>query len=235
MKLAFADTQRYVADPDFVEVPAARLLDKEYAARRRSLIGDQALEPEPGNPDSGGTVYLCATDGDGMMVSYIQSNYMGFGSGIVVPGTGIALQNRGANFNLDPDHPNRIEPGKRPYHTIIPGFLTHGGEPVGPYGVMGGFMQPQGHLQMVVNTVDYSMNPQASLDAPRWQWISGKDIDIEADADPAIIEGLRKRGHNVSVAPAGGGFGRGQIIWRLPSGAYAAGSDKRADGYAAGI
>jgi gamma-glutamyltranspeptidase/glutathione hydrolase len=234
-KLAFADALQYVADVDFVDVPSTMLLDKAYAARRRALISDQALEPEAGNPDSGGTVYLCAADGDGMMVSYIQSNYMGFGSGIVVPGTGIALQNRGANFHLDPTHPNRIEPGKRPYHTIIPGFLTHEGAPVGPFGVMGGFMQPQGHLQMVVNRVDYSMNPQASLDAPRWQWTGGKQIDLEADTDPAIIEGLRKRGHEITVLPPGGSFGRGQIIWRLPSGAYAAGSDKRADGYAAGI
>src|SRR5437763_7386456 len=133
------------------------------------------------------------------MVSYIQSNYMGFGSGIVVPDTGIALQNRGANFHLDPTHPNRVEPGKRPYHTIIPGFLSHEGAPVGPFGVMGGFMQPQGHLQMVVNTVDYAMNPQASLDAPRWQWTSGKQIEIEADADPDIVEGLRPKGHEVTV------------------------------------
>ena len=180
-------------------------------------------------------MYLCAADGDGMMVSFIQSNYMGFGSGVVVPGTGIALQNRGHGFSMDPNHPNRLEPGKRPYHTIIPGFLTRGGEPVGPYGVMGGFMQPQGHMQMVVNTVDYGMNPQASLDAPRWQWTQGREVEIESDADPAIAEGLLAMGHEVKVAPPGGGFGRGQIIWRLSSGAYAAGSDKRADGYAAGI
>ncbi|MEO8285422.1 MAG: gamma-glutamyltransferase family protein [Chloroflexota bacterium] len=234
-KLAFADALRYVADPDFNDVPTARLLDKGYAATRRAMIGERALEPEPGDPNAGGTVYLCAVDGDGMMVSFIQSNYAGFGSGVVVPGTGIALQNRGANFSLDPSHPNHIEPGKRPYHTIIPGFLTRDGEAVGPYGVMGGFMQPQGHLQMVVNTVDYAMNPQASLDSPRWQWTSGKNIDIEADAAPAVIEGLRARGHQLTVMPPGGSFGRGQIIWRLPSGAYVAGSDKRADGYAAGI
>lgn len=232
LKLAFADAFRYVADPAFVYVPVAELLDKNYAARRRALIGDKALEPAPGNPNAGGTVYLCTADQDGMMVSFIQSNYMGFGSGIVVPGTGIALQNRGANFNLDPNHPNHLEPGKRPYHTIIPGFLTRDGEAIGPYGVMGGFMQPQGHIQMVVNTIDYQMNPQASLDAPRWQWISDKHIEIESDADPAIIEGLRAMGHKVSVAEPGGAFGRGQIIWRLPQGSYIAGSDKRADGYA---
>jgi gamma-glutamyltranspeptidase/glutathione hydrolase len=234
-KLAFADALRYVADPDFVEVPTARLLDKGYAAQRRRLIGEQALQPEAGDPNSGGTVYLCAVDGDGMMVSFIQSNYMGFGSGIVVPGTGVALQNRGANFSLDPGHPNRIEPGKRPYHTIIPGFLTQGGEAIGPFGVMGGFMQPQGHLQMVVNTVDYALNPQASLDAPRWQWTNGRQVEVESDTDPRVIEGLRASGHEIEVVSPGGGFGRGQIIWRLPSGAYAAGSDKRADGYAAGV
>ncbi len=235
IKLAFADAQLYVADPDHEDVPVSRLLDKSYAARRRALIGDRALTPAPGDPNSGGTVYLCTADGDGMMVSFIQSNYMGFGSGVVVPNTGISLQNRGANFSLDPDHPNRLHPGKRPYHTIIPSFLTREGQPVGPFGVMGGFMQPQGHLQMVVNIIDYAMNPQASLDAPRWQWASGKTVQVESDADPQVISSLRAMGHDIQVQEPSGGFGRGQIIWRLPSGAYAAGSDKRADGYAAGI
>jgi gamma-glutamyltranspeptidase/glutathione hydrolase len=146
----------------------------------------------------------------------------------------VALQNRGANFSLDLHHPNRLEPGKRPYHTIIPGFLTRGGQAIGPFGVMGGFMQPQGHVQMVVNTIDYALNPQASLDAPRWQWTSGKTVEVESDADPAIIAGLRARGHTVNVSAPGGGFGRGQIIWRM-AGGYAAGSDKRADGYAGAI
>lgn len=235
LKLAFADAHRYVADPEFVPVPVTELLDKEYAAKRRALIGDWALDPLPGDPYAGGTVYLCTADSDGMMVSFIQSNYMGFGSGIVVPGTGIALQNRGACFSLDPEHPNCLEPGKRPYHTIIPGFLTREGQALGPFGVMGGFMQPQGHIQMIVNTVDYTMDPQASLDAPRWQWVKNREIEIESDADREIIAGLRALGHDVRVLEPGGRFGRGQIIWRLPSGAYIAGSDKRADGYAAGI
>jgi gamma-glutamyltranspeptidase/glutathione hydrolase len=235
LKLAFADGLRYIADPDFAPVPTEGLLSKAYAAQRRKLITDRALEPTPGEPPSGGTVYLCTADGDGMMVSFIQSNYMGFGSGIVIPKTGIALQNRGACFSLDPKHPNSLEPGKRPYHTIIPGFLTKERKAVGPFGVMGGFMQPQGHIQMIVNTVDYRMDPQMSLDAPRWQWLKSKEIEIEADADPKIIEGLRARGHNVTVREPGGRFGRGQIIWRLESGAYIAGSDKRADGYAAGF
>ncbi|HST04737.1 MAG TPA: gamma-glutamyltransferase family protein [Chloroflexia bacterium] len=232
LKLAFADGLRYVADPAFADVPVAGLLDKQYASERRALIGNKALQPAPGDPNSGGTVYLCAADSDGMMVSFIQSNYAGFGSGIVVPGTGIALQNRGGNFNLDPNHPNHLEPGKRPYHTIIPGFLTKGGEPIGPFGVMGGFMQPQGHMQMVANTIDYAMNPQASLDAPRWQWIEGKTVQVESDAHPSILSGLRAMGHQVEAVESGGAFGRGQIIWRLPEGGYVAGSDKRADGYA---
>ncbi len=235
LKLAFADGLRYIADPQFAAVPTEKLLSKAYAAQRRALISDKALIPQPGDRYSGGTVYLCTADSSGMMVSFIQSNYMGFGSGIVVPGTGIALQNRGACFSLDPKHPNSLEPGKRPYHTIIPGFLTKDGQALGPFGVMGGFMQPQGHIQMIVNTVDYRMDPQVSLDAPRWQWIQSQEVEIESDADPKIIEGLRARGHDVRVREPGGHFGRGQILWRLPSGAYIAGSDKRADGYAAGI
>lgn len=235
LKLAFADARRYIADPDFSDVPVAALLDKGYARKRANLIGERAIDPQAGDPASGGTVYLCAVDAEGLMVSYIQSNYMGFGSGIVIPGTGISMQNRGHGFSMDPQHPNSLQPGKRPYHTIIPGFLTRGVEAVGPYGVMGGFMQPQGHMQMVVNLVDYEMNPQMSLDAPRWQWTSGRTVEVEADAAPSIAEGLVEMGHDVKVVMPGGGFGRGQIIWRLPSGAYAAGSDKRADGYAAGI
>src|SRR5690606_19509230 len=137
MKLAFVDARRYVADPDHASVPVEGLLSPDYVSQRRALIGDQALDPGPGDPPRGGTVYLCAADNDGMMVSYIQSNYLGFGSGVVVPGTGISLQNRGHAFSLQPGHPNLIAPGKRPYHTIIPGFLTRDGEPIGPFGVMG--------------------------------------------------------------------------------------------------
>ncbi len=232
VKLAFADAFKYVADPAFASTPVSGLLDKAYATKRRALIGGRALTPAPGNPNSGGTVYLCAADSDGNMVSFIQSNYQGFGSGIVIPGTGISLHDRGANFRLDPNHPNRLAPGKRPYHTIIPGFLTRNGQPIGPFGVMGGFMQPQGHVQVLTNTIDYAMNPQAALDAPRWQWTSGKSIEIESDANPAIIRSLRARGHTVTVLNPSGTFGRGQIIWRNPDGSYVAGSDKRGDGYA---
>jgi gamma-glutamyltranspeptidase/glutathione hydrolase len=235
IKLAFADAFKYVADPAFATVPTADLLDKTYAARRRALIGERSLTPAPGNPNSGGTVYLCAVDADGMMVSFIQSNYQGFGSGIVIPGTGISLHDRGANFSLDPNHANRLAPGKRPYHTIIPGFLTRNGQPIGPFGVMGGFMQPQGHVQVLTNTIDYAMNPQAALDAPRWQWTSGKNVEIESDADPAIIRALRAKGHTVTILNPGGTFGRGQIIWRNADGSYVAGSDKRGDGYAGAL
>ncbi|CAA9571225.1 MAG: Gamma-glutamyltranspeptidase @ Glutathione hydrolase, partial [uncultured Thermomicrobiales bacterium] len=235
MKLGFADALGYVADMERAEVPVRGLLDREYAADRRALIGERALDPVAGTPPRGGTVYLCAADGDGMMVSFIQSNYMGFGSGIVVPGTGIALQNRGAGFVLDPQHPNCVAPGKRPYHTIIPAFLTRGGEPLGPFGVMGGYMQPQGHLQMVVNQVDYGLNPQASLDAPRWQWLRGKEVAVEQAAPAHVLHGLAARGHTLIVRHAGGSFGKGQIIRRLANGAYVAGSEPRADGCAVGF
>ena len=174
-------------------------LNSDYVAQRRALIGEKALDPEPGDPPRGGTVYLCTADSDGMMVSYIQSNYQGFGSGIVVPGTGISLENRGHGFSLEPGHPNLIAPGKRPFHTIIPGFLTRDGEPVGPFGVMGADMQPQGHVQMMVNQLDYGMNPQTSLDAPRWRWRGGREVLIEPSAGREIIAGLEARGHNVDA------------------------------------
>ena len=199
IKLAFADAQRYVADPEHAPVPTEALLSKTYAAARRSLIGARALDPRAGDPLTGGTVYLCAADGDGMMVSLIQSNYMGFGSGIVVPETGIALQNRGAGFTLEQAHPNALAPGKRPFHTIIPGFLTRDGAAIGPFGVMGGHMQPQGHVQMVVNTIDYGLNPQASLDAPRWYWERGRTVLLEPSNAAGAGAGAaraRPRGHD---------------------------------------
>lgn len=235
MKLALADALRYVADPEHVSVPVEGLLDPAYLAARRALVGDRARPPGPGQPPTGGTVYLCAADADGQMVSYIQSNFMGFGSGIVVPEYGIALQNRGAGFVLEDGHPNRLAPGKRPYHTIIPGFLTHAdGTPVGPFGVMAGMMQTQGHVQVMANSLEYAMNPQAALDAPRWRWTQGQRVALEEQVDSTILDGLRARGHEVVVEAPGAPFGRGQIIWRLPNGAYAAGSDKRSDGQAVG-
>jgi gamma-glutamyltranspeptidase/glutathione hydrolase len=170
-----------------------------------------------------------------MMVSLIESVYDSFGSGIVVPGTGIVLQNRGACFTLQAHHPNVLAPGKRPYHTIIPGFLTSDGRPIGPFGVKGGHMQPQGHLQVIVNTVDYGLNPQASLDAPRWYWGRGRQVKVEPEVDSAIVEALQERGHKVEVDRDIDVFGCGQVIWRLPSGTYVAGSEGRTDGCAVGF
>jgi gamma-glutamyltranspeptidase/glutathione hydrolase len=234
MKLAFVDTHHYVSDPERVAIPVQELLAKQYAANRRALIGDVALLPEPGDPRKSGTVYLCTVDDQGMMVSFIQSNSNSFGSHIVIPGTGIALQNRGSDFSLEPGHVNVLEPGKRPFHTIIPGFLTRDGQAIGPFGVMGGHMQPQGHVQMIVNTVDYGMNPQASLDAPRWFWGEERYVQVEPTVDPSIVEGLRQRGHEVVVDDDIDFVGCGQIIWRLPTGVYIAGSEGRADGCAVG-
>lgn len=233
MKLAFADIHHFVADPTFGRLPIAGLLAKSYADERRALVSDAAMLPEAGAPQGSDTTYLCAADADGMMISFIQSTYGSFGSHIVVPGTAIALQNRGSGFSLDPTHLNRLEPRKRPFHTIIPGFLTRDGQAVGPFGVMGGHMQPQGHVQMVVNTVDYAMDPQASLDAPRWSWWGERAVKLEPGA-AALAEPLAARGHEVEIDPEVDWAGRGQIIWRLANGAYIAGSESRTDGQAAG-
>ena len=227
MKLAFADAHRHVADPQWMELEVPQLLSKEYAADRRQLITDRAIPvAEPGLP-KGGTVYLAASDGE-LMVSFIQSNFEGFGSGVLVPGTGISLHNRGTGFTLQPGHPNQLGPNKRPFHTIIPGFLTRNGKPLGPFGVMGGPMQPQGHLQMVVNLVDYGLNPQAALDAPRWQFVRNNLVLLERSIDPAIVQSLIDRGHKVQL---GGFFGRGQMILHDREIIIAA-SEPRADGMA---
>ncbi|MGE5673598.1 MAG: gamma-glutamyltransferase family protein [Mycobacterium leprae] len=233
IKLAFADGLKYIADPRAMSVRVEDLLSEAYAAERRKLIGRTAITPEPGQPPKGGTIYLCTADGEGNMVSYIQSNYMGFGSGLVVPGTGIGLHNRGHNFVLDPNHDNCLAPGKKPYHTIIPGFLTKDNQAVGPFGVMGGFMQPQGHLQVVMNTVDFHLNPQAALDAPRWQWMEGKVVEMEHSTPAHIVDALARRGHSVKWALGSGGFGRGEIIWRLENGVLVAGTEPRTDGQVA--
>ncbi|MEL7206727.1 MAG: gamma-glutamyltransferase, partial [Actinomycetota bacterium] len=234
MKLAFADSDATVADQQHAPVPVAGLLDPAYLDARAALIGDTAGAPDRGEPASGGTVYLCAADADGMMVSFIQSNYMGFGSGVVVPSHGISLQNRGAGFVLDPGHPNEAAPGKRPRHTIIPGFLTRQGEAVGPFGVMGGEMQPQGHLQVVTGMVDHGLNPQAALDAPRWRVERDWTVHVESATPDDVVDGLRQRGHQVVVDRSRLGYGRGQIIRRMANGALAAGSEPRADGCALG-
>ena len=231
IKLAFADAQKFVTDEAHMNVTSEQILSEEYAEKRRNLIGEEALLPEAGDPSLSGTVYLAAADGEGNMISYIQSNYMGFGSGIVVPGTGIALQNRGHNFSMDPEHANALEGGKRTYHTIIPGFMTKGDQPVGPFGVMGGFMQPQGHVQVVMNTVDFGLNPQAALDAPRWQWMKEKQVEVENRFPHHLAQGLAAKGHHIKIALEPNSFGRGQIIWRDPeTGVLIGGTESRTDG-----
>jgi gamma-glutamyltranspeptidase/glutathione hydrolase len=221
MKLAFACGKQYITDTKHMGVTIEELLSTSYGQQRKSLIGSHACTPSPGKPPRGGTVYLATADGEGNMVSFIQSNYMGFGSGIVVPGTGIALQNRGYDFSLDPDH----------YHTIIPGFLTKDNQPIGPFGVMGGYMQPQGHVQVIMNTIDFHLHPQAALDSPRWQWQNGKTVEVEKAFPSHIAEELVRRGHDIKVAVDSGSFGRGQIIWRNPeSGVLMGGTESRTDG-----
>lgn len=233
MKLAFADGMHYIADPRYMQTRVDELLSDAYATQRRALIGETALEPTHGKPFCGGTVYLCTADGEGNMVSFIQSNYKDFGSGIVLPGYGINLNDRGAGFSLNPELDDYLAPHKKPYHTIIPGFLTHEGEAVGPFGVMGAYMQPQGHVQVIMNTVDWLLNPQSALDAPRWQWIVGKEIWLESSVAPEIVEDLRRRGHEVRVLEDDTTFGRGEIIWRDSNGVLAGATEPRADGVVA--
>lgn len=235
LKLAFSDGKAYITDPRDMNPMAAALLSEEYAAERSKLIGARAINPAPGALPKGGTVYLATADGEGNMVSYIQSNYMGFGSGIVIPDTGISLQNRGYTFSLNPADANSLAPGKKTYHTIIPGFLTKDGQPVGPFGVMGGYMQPQGHLQVISNTIDFHLHPQAALDAPRWQWMSGRTVFVEPNFPNPVAQALARRGHDIKVALDTGSFGRGEIIWRdLDSGVLCGGTESRADGIVAG-
>ena len=235
MKLAFADAHRYIADPAWMDVEVEALLDSDYLAERARLIDpSRARDASYGTPKPGGTVYLTVADAEGTMVSYIQSNYTGFGSGIVVGGTGIALQNRGACFTVEKGHPNAVAPAKRPYHTIIPGFVTKGGRPLMSFGVMGGLMQPQGHAQVVIRLADYGQNPQAALDAPRWRIDGGMKVTIEPGFDSSVYETLRSYGHEVSIAPARTvAHGGGQAIYRLEDGYFAA-SDLRRDGQAVG-
>ncbi|TYR81669.1 gamma-glutamyltransferase [Priestia megaterium] len=231
MKLAFADGQKFITDSRKMSISVKDVLNDAYAAKRRALIGEKAIVPKAGQPAHSGTVYLATADSEGNMVSFIQSNYTGFGSGLVVPGTGIALQNRGHNFSLDPTHDNRLEPGKKTYHTIIPGFLTKGDQPVGPFGVMGAFMQPQGHVQVIMNMIDFNLNPQSALDAPRWQWINEKTVLVEKEMPSHIVEALERKGHDVKVATSRHSFGRGQIIRRdEKTGVLYGGTESRTDG-----
>ena len=229
VKIAFADAFRHVTDPRYMELDYRDLLLPEYGALRAREIGERAECRSAAVPPKSGTVYLCCADGEGNMVSYIQSNYMGFGSGIVIPGTGIALQNRGADFSLDPAAVNVLRPGKRSYHTIIPGFLMKDGIPVGPFGVMGAYMQPQGHVQVISNYVDFRLDPQQALDAPRWQWMRDGSVTVESRFDPELAQALQRRGHRVSVDPNTPSFGRGQMIVRLPNGVLVGGTESRTD------
>ncbi len=239
MKLAFADVYKYVAEPSSMEVTAEQMLDDAYLASRAKLIDmKRAQDFGAGNPVKGGTIYLTAADENGMMVSFIQSNYMGFGSGCVEPGFGISLQNRGHAFSLDAG-PNQVAPGKRPFHTIIPAFLTQDGQPVMSYGVMGANMQPQGHMQTLVRMVDYGQNPQAACDAPRWRYNAGVEINVEQQMDKATVQGLAERGHRVEVINDNyQDFGAGQFIWRAGDPkvqGYVCASDARRDGLVAGF
>jgi gamma-glutamyltranspeptidase/glutathione hydrolase len=240
MKLAFADAHRYIADPDHMQIDPESLLDNAYLDERAALIDpERAQDFKHGQPKPGGTVLLTTADNEGNMVTWIQSNYMGFGSGIVVPGRGISLQNRGHCFSTEAGHPNQIAPGKRPYHTIIPGFVTRADErgeqqPLMAFGVMGGFMQPQGHAQVIIRMADYKQNPQAALDAPRWRVETGMKVVLEPGFDAKIVDELKAMGHGVSVdAYKNANFGRGQCIYRLKDGYFAA-SDLRSDGQAVG-
>jgi gamma-glutamyltranspeptidase / glutathione hydrolase len=245
MKLAFADVYRFVSEPASMTVDVAQLLDDAYLAKRAALVDTQRAQPfAPGNPVRGGTIYLTAADERGMMVSFIQSNYMGFGSGVVVPGYGVSLQNRGHGFSLDAASPNVVAPGKRPFQTIIPAFVTHAdGSPAMSFGVMGGNMQPQGHLQTLVRMLAYQQNPQAACDAPRWRFDKGLDINVEAHTAPEVAQGLAALGHRLTLnTDSYMDFGAGQFIWRLggPKGdpsvdGYIAASDPRRDGQAVGF
>ena len=233
-KLGMADVKAHVADPDAMLVRTETLLSEGYLDERARLIRrERASAPHPGRPKQHGTVYLAAADASGVMVSYIQSNFRGFGSGIVIPGAGIALNNRGSGFVLEHGHPNVVGPKKRPLNTIIPGFATRDGAPVAAFGVMGGAMQPQGHVQVATRLFASGQNPQAAVDAPRWR-VEGDKVMIEAAWPPTFRDGLAARGHDL----AGGSlldFGASQIIWRLGEAGYAAASESRRDGQAVGF
>jgi gamma-glutamyltranspeptidase/glutathione hydrolase len=234
VKLAYADAYAYVADTDYMPVTPGQLLDKEYLRERSRLIDRNQAKPVVAGMPSGGTVYFTAADAAGMMVSMIQSNNLGFGSGVVVPGTGISLHNRGAGFVATPGHPNQVGPNKRPYHTIIPGFITKDGAPVMTLGVMGGPMQPQGHVQIVVRIADYGQNPQAACDAPRFRVLQGMQVSVENGFPAATLQQLTRRGHEFVSVEDYNAFGSCQAIWRLEDG-YLGVSDPRRDGQAAGF
>lgn len=239
MKLAFADVYAYVADGAAMHtVPPEALLEPTYLAHRAASIrADQAQHFGPGQPPHGSTVYLSTADASGMMVSFIQSNYAGFGSGVAVPGTGIHLQNRGAGFVLQEGHPNQVGPRKRPFQTIIPGFLMRGAAPLMSFGVMGGPMQPQGHLQMTLRTQLWQQDVQTAADAPRWRVTGGTAVAMESAMEASTVAALQGMGHEITLETPDSafGFGGAQLIHRLDAGGYVAGSDPRKDGGAVGF
>jgi gamma-glutamyltranspeptidase/glutathione hydrolase len=237
VKIAFADARRFVADLDWMDIKPETLLNKDYLKGRAKLIDmKKAQDFGHGKPPQGGTIYCTAADASGMMISLIQSNYMGFGSGIVPPGTGVSLQNRGTCFVLTPGHPNQVAPKKRPYHTIIPGFVTKDGKPVMSFGLMGGTMQPQGHTQLIVRIADYNQNPQAACDGPRFRVVQGMEVNVEGGFAPTVLEEIIRRGHKLTELKEGYmDFGSAQMAWRLDNGGgYFAASDPRRDGQAVG-
>ncbi len=238
IKLAFRDSAAFVADEAYMqEVSSADLLNDNYLASRAKLINaDKAQDFESGSPKGGGTVCLSAADKNGMMVSFIQSNYAGFGSGVVVPGTGIHLQNRACGFTAEAGHPNQIDSSKRPFHTIIPGFLMSGNDPLMAFGLMGGMMQAQGHVQMVLRTQLWGQDVQTAADAPRWRVTDGLGVQVEESMNPQLVSVLKDKGHAIEVEQPdfAFGFGGAQLIHRLESGGYAGGSDPRKDGGAYG-
>ena len=234
MKLALSDAYRYVSDPTTMDVSVEDLLDESYLFERAKRIDmNRAQDFGHGTPKGKSTVYLTAADASGMMVSFIQSNYYGFGSGIVVPGTGISLQNRGYGFTLQKGHPNEVGGGKRPFHTIIPSFVTQDDKPLMSFGVMGGPMQAQGHVQMILRMFDYGQNPQVANDAPRWRILDGLEVAVE-DFEESVLDKLTQKGHRIHKESAFGGFGGAQLIYKTQSG-YIAGSDHRKDGQALGF
>jgi gamma-glutamyltranspeptidase/glutathione hydrolase len=235
MKIAFAEAHRHIADPDSMEINPADLLEDAFLERRAAEIRlDRARFPKSSFPAEKGTVYLTAADQSGMMVSFIQSNFWGFGSGIVDPQTGISFQNRGFGFTLEAGHPNCVAGGKRPYHTIIPAFVTADNAPLMSFGVMGGHMQPQGHVQMIVRISDFRQNPQAASDAPRWQIGENHRLVLEAGFDERTADELKRRGHSITTNAAPALFGGAQLIVKDGNG-YCAASDHRKDGQAVGF
>jgi gamma-glutamyltranspeptidase/glutathione hydrolase len=242
IKIAFADRNRHIADPAFSKVPVRELLSKDYAARRRALLNpDRAIDPPAyGEVKAGSdTTYFTIVDKDRNAVSFINSIFSSFGSGIVAGDTGIVLQNRGAGFSLDPGHPNRLEPGKRPFHTIIPAMVFKDRALFMSYGVMGGDIQPQGHAQVLVNLVDRGMNLQQAIDAPRVRYVAGRRVMLEDRLTDSVIESLIQRGHERELPPAGvqhrALMGGGQAIIIDPAtGALLGASDSRKDGMALG-